>query len=211
MRTTNLKTVVVISLFLLGMVSTATGKVIFVDHDAAGTNDGSSWTDAYTEFQSALDMATSSDQIWVAQGTYRPDYDVDTGTNTGDQTTTFQLTNGVALYGGFPTGGRIWEDRAPNTYETILSGDINVPGNNSDNSYHVVTGSGTNSTAILDGFTVTAGYAIPHPRNIVALECITSLAARQLPTAHSAVTQHSPLAAGCTTPPATRCWLTAHL
>ena len=63
-----------------------------------------------------------------------------------------------------PAGGGIWASRNPNIYETILSGDLaedDEPNfvNNSDNSYHVVTGSGTNSTAILDGFTITAGNA----------------------------------------------------
>ena len=29
--------------------------------------------------------------------------------------------------------------------------------NNGENSYHVVTGSGTDSTAVLDGFTITGG------------------------------------------------------
>ncbi|MHC4501583.1 MAG: right-handed parallel beta-helix repeat-containing protein, partial [Planctomycetota bacterium] len=42
---------------------------------------------------------------------------------------------------------------------TILSGDIHTPGDSNDNSYHVVTGSGTGATAVLDGFTITAGNA----------------------------------------------------
>ena len=40
-----------------------------------------------------------------------------------------------------------------------MSGDIGVAGDNSDNSYHVVTGSGTNNTAILDGFIISGGNA----------------------------------------------------
>ena len=44
-------------------------------------------------------------------------------------------------------------------YETILSGDIGAPGAPSDNCYHVVTGSATDETAVLDGFTVTDGNA----------------------------------------------------
>src|SRR5206468_11878083 len=44
---------------------------------------------------------------------------------------------------------------------TILSGDLHgddAPNfaNNADNSYHVVTGSGTDATAVLDGFTIQA-------------------------------------------------------
>jgi hypothetical protein len=135
--------------------------VIYVDANATGANNGSSWIDAYKYLQDALWAAEPNQgiQIWVAQGTYKPDRDTNHPSGTNDQTATFQLTNGVAIYGGFPAGGGFWENRDPNTYETILSGDINVPGDNSDNSYHVVTGSGTNSTAILDGFTITAGYA----------------------------------------------------
>jgi predicted outer membrane repeat protein len=45
--------------------------------------------------------------------------------------------------------------------ELILAG-----GNYDDNSVHVVTGSGTDATAVLDGFTITAGYAdLPHPHD----------------------------------------------
>ena len=44
-------------------------------------------------------------------------------------------------------------------YETVLSGDLNGDdgpnfANNGENSYHVVTGSGIDETAILDGFTI---------------------------------------------------------
>jgi acetyl-CoA C-acetyltransferase len=49
-------------------------------------------------------------------------------------------------------------------YETVLSGDLLGDdgqgfANNKENSYHIVTGSGTNDTAALDGFTITAGNA----------------------------------------------------
>ncbi|MFN7929951.1 MAG: hypothetical protein U0Y68_18785 [Blastocatellia bacterium] len=56
-------------------------------------------------------------------------------------------------------------DLNPATNDTVLSGDLN---NNDgpdffdhieDNCYHVVTGSGTDNTAILDGFTITRGWA----------------------------------------------------
>jgi hypothetical protein len=39
---------------------------------------------------------------------------------------TFQLISSVALYGGFPSGGGTWNERDPNTHETILSGDLNT-------------------------------------------------------------------------------------
>lgn len=48
-------------------------------------------------------------------------------------------------------------DRTVNV--TTLSGDIGTAGSTSDNCYHVVVGSGTDVTAVLDGFWITAGNA----------------------------------------------------
>ena len=136
-----------------------TRHCIYVDANATGANNGSSWANAYKYLQNALAAAEPNHEIWVAQGTYRPDRDTNHPGGTGSRTATFQLKNDVAIYGGFPSGGGNWASRGPNIYQTILSGDIGVADNNSDNSYHVVTGSGTNSTAILDGFTITKGNA----------------------------------------------------
>jgi hypothetical protein len=123
---------------------------IYVDQNAVGANDGSSWYDAYTNLQVALFASVSGDQIWVAQGFYQP------GVN---RTSTFQLKNGVILYGGFPAGGSSLEDRDWKNYETVLSGELGAGDNDSDNIYHVVTGSGVNNTAILDGFIIWNGNA----------------------------------------------------
>ncbi len=146
-------------------------KIYYVDADANGLNDGSSWTDAYNYLQDALVSASSGDEIWVAQGIYKPDQGV--GITPGDRTATFQLISGVTLKGGYAGFG----EPGPNArhfelYETILSGDldgndvdVNEPWDlwnepsRAENSYTVVIGSGTDETAILDGFTITAGNA----------------------------------------------------
>ena len=121
-----------------------------VDQDAAGSNDGTCWAGAFNDLQDALTWAVEGVQIWVAEGTYKP------GT---DRTVTFQLKDGVAVYGGFAGSEGSLEERDWTVHETILSGDIGTPDDTSDNSYHVVSGSGTDATAILDGFTVTGGNA----------------------------------------------------
>jgi predicted outer membrane repeat protein len=78
---------------------------------------------------------------------------------------TFQLINDVVLLGGYAGIGELDPDaRDIELYPSILSGDLagnDGPGftNNAENSLHVVTGSGTDATAVLDGFTITAGHA----------------------------------------------------
>ena len=125
MKTTkNLSIWLAMAMFLMAMVSTAAAQTIYVDADANGLNNGSSWMDAYRYLQDALAAALSGDEIWVAEGIYKPDQGV--GITPGDREATFQLKNGVTLKGGYAGLG----EPDPNArdiqlYETILSGDLN--------------------------------------------------------------------------------------
>ena len=162
------------AVLLAGMApAIAAGGTIYVDADASPGGDGTSWATAYKYLQDALyKPPTGGDQIWVAEGTYKPDANTANPDGTGDREAAFQLLNGVALYGGFPTGGGDWESRNTSAYPTILSGDLDgndvqvsdpcdllTEPSRGENSYHVVTGSGTDHNAVLDGFTITAGNA----------------------------------------------------
>jgi len=161
------------TLFLLATLCTAaTGRVIYVDADATGANDGSSWDDAHNYLQDALADANTSErplEICVAQGLYRPDQGADF--TLGDGGAEFQLLSDVTVRGGFAGAGSIYPDsRNIEAYKTILSGDLS--GDDADvtnpddlsgeptraeNSYRVVDGSDTDETAVLDGVTITAG------------------------------------------------------
>ncbi|MBM4459004.1 MAG: hypothetical protein FJ011_14795 [Chloroflexi bacterium] len=133
-------------------VNAADGQIIYVKADAQGANNGSSWSNAYTSLQTALAAATSGTEIWAAAGVYVP-------TTGASRRATFQLKNGVALYGGFRGQETFRDQRNWATNLTILSGDINQRGVRDDNVYHVVTGSNTDATAVLDGFTIRDGNA----------------------------------------------------
>src|SRR5690606_37580377 len=71
------------------------GSVVYVKHDAAGSGDGSDWTNAYTGLQEAISAAAGGTQIWVAAGIYKPT------ANTTERTATFTLKDDVEIYGGF--------------------------------------------------------------------------------------------------------------
>ena len=60
-------------------------RVIYVDVDALGNNNGVSWYDAYHYVQDALTAATTGYEIWVAQGTYKPDRDTAYPAGTGSR------------------------------------------------------------------------------------------------------------------------------
>lgn len=132
----------------------AAQSIIYVDVDASGADDGSSWANAFEELDEALEAAESGDQIWVAEGVYYP-------TDDPDRTESFFLKNGVAIYGGFTGTETSLDQRTPDPDEggTVLSGDIGESGDDSDNSYHVVTAIDVDNTAVLDGFLVTGGNA----------------------------------------------------
>jgi len=134
--------------------STSFAGTIFVDVNEPANGDGQSWSSAYNNLQDALASAISGDEIWCATGTYRPG---------SLRTDTFQLKNGVSIFGGFSGNENVVEERDFINNITVLSGDINNDDdgftNNSENSYHVVTGSGADSSAVIDGFTIKGGNA----------------------------------------------------
>jgi hypothetical protein len=129
-------------------------QIVYVKWNAAGANNGTSWANAYTSLQVALTAAVSGYELWVAAApnSYKP-------TTGADRTKTFTLKNGVAIYGGFAGTETSRDQRNPAVNITRLSGDLGLARDWADNSYHVVTSSGTDSTAVLDGFSILNGNA----------------------------------------------------
>ena len=126
----------------------------FVTVTGAGKKDGSSWNDAMSDIQAAINKAAAfqseaKKQVWVAKGTYM---------GNGSSAQAFQIKPGVEIYGGFAgdeLNGIEFEDRDLVTNETILSGaqSQRVLGNyNAHSSFNV------NDNAVIDGFTIQEGY-----------------------------------------------------
>jgi predicted outer membrane repeat protein len=128
------------------------GDTIYVTTN--GNGNGENWANSMASLQDAIDYANAkyvstglSVNIFIAEGTYY----------TGEErSNSFILREGVYLYGGFDATETSLDDRNYKKNKTILSGDIGVRDEATDNSYHVVIGS---NNAILDGLIITGGYA----------------------------------------------------
>ncbi len=126
------------------------------DNSGAGT----SWASAKKDLQSAINLAGTNASIWVKAGTYIPTHDPFGNTSPADnRDKTFLLKNTVKIYGGFGGTETQLNERNPANHVTILSGDLGVINTLTDNAYHVVMSVNLSNTSILDGFTITKGYA----------------------------------------------------
>ena len=98
-----------------------TGRIVYVDSSATGTHNGTSWTNAFTDLQTAINLARLGcvDTIKVAGGTYHPSNYLLGTLPDKNYTPRFQLSSNMAILGGYPGGGSSIAN--PVTNKTILS------------------------------------------------------------------------------------------
>lgn len=143
----------------------AGNSVIFVNANAAPGGDGLSWATAFQTLDQARMLAdpsgngaTTFGQVWVAAGTYFPTLQFDAG---DPKSRAVVPSKNLSYLGGFIGDETSASQRDSVANETVISGDIGIPGNPSDNVFHVIrTFSATNSTAVMDGFTIRGGRAV---------------------------------------------------
>lgn len=145
-------------LFTVGLTAQT---VIYVDADATGSGDGTSWENAYNNLHPALDGAPEGAFILVAEGMYRAD-------------STFVIDQELTLLGGFDGTETSTDQADPANNLTILSGD--VMGNDtadvfsldflSDNQQVLFVrdtatrGTGPSFICRVDGFTISSGASV---------------------------------------------------
>ncbi|MFT3791944.1 MAG: choice-of-anchor Q domain-containing protein [Rudaea sp.] len=176
--------------FLLLLVAApsahAVSTLCFVNGGATGANDGTSWANAYTELEYALNDGGCG-VVWIAKGVYKPVVPADLNAVTdGERQIGFRVRPGMQVYGGFAGSESVVYDPAtdPNraaniaANRSVLSGDIDgndaVDANGIDtdttkiagsNSYHVVVIDGTTAagtataSTMIDGVTISGGDA----------------------------------------------------
>lgn len=124
------------------------------DGEADAATGGDSWEEAFRDLAEGLARAEDKVsecgrvEVWVAQGTYVP----------GDSPeSSFRLSDGVLLYGGFAGSETRRDQRDVERHRTVLSGEIETPEGDADNAYHVVV---ADQGAIgIDGVTIEGGLA----------------------------------------------------
>ncbi|MDF1838789.1 MAG: right-handed parallel beta-helix repeat-containing protein, partial [Planctomycetota bacterium] len=141
-------------------------ETLYVDAGAPNGGDGSSWNTAFQDLQDALDTAAMDPQvqgIHLAEGTYRPDR------GSLDPALTFTMVDGIALLGGFPSGGSDLAARDSAAHPSVLTGDLlgddsplgptgSIAGS-LDNSETVMRMANLSGATLLDGVEIRGGAA----------------------------------------------------
>jgi len=131
-------------------------SVIYVDQNATGLKNGSDWNNALTNLASALSVqkgCTNVHEIRIKEGTYYPNV-------VSDRTLGFQIPANVTMIGGFQSSGNpVLGDQDIDAYPTILSGDIGIPANYSDNVHNVVKVENGLDSAYLEALIIENGNA----------------------------------------------------
>ena len=118
---------------------------IYVNIKAIGSNTGTSWVDAYNYLGDALKTAKYGDQVWVAKGIY-----------SAKQSDPLEIHTSIKIYGGFLGNEKSIEQKDPVLNPTILE-------RSSSTGFlyraNVLFVENTDTTAVLDGFTIRNGIA----------------------------------------------------
>jgi len=140
--------------------------VVYVNANATGNNDGTTWANAFTKLEDALAIVNDDNEIWVAQGTYLPN-------TSGSKTSPFNINRAnLKIYGGFVGSETQISDRVLGHNETILSGDFQASdvfvndhfvnsyhhSSKTDNSYNVINITADGNNLVLDGLTISNAH-----------------------------------------------------
>ena len=143
--------ILLISILLALAVCLYAQDTVYVDQLATGTNDGSSWQNAFFSLQNAL-IDTSKKTILIAGGIYYP-------SSTNNRKEAFDISHLNEICGGFGKVGTIYL-HDPNKFVTIFSGDIGKIGDSTDNSHHIFYCKRAHGEVLIQSITIKESNAL---------------------------------------------------
>lgn len=133
--------------------------IYHVKTTGSGT-DGSTWATAVS-LPYALANATLGDEIWMAQGTYKPVVPANPATPTdAERAIYYTIPAGIKIYGGFAGTETLLNQRNWTVYPTIISGDINNSGtNDTGDSFRLIYMENVGTQTELNGLIIENTYS----------------------------------------------------
>ena len=105
------KTCIVFIIFVFAaMANVGMTETYYVKTDGSDSNDGLSWSNAFSTITEAISHCSSGDDVWIAQGTYKEGGIINIPLN-------------VAVYGGFEGNENDLSDRDIDHFQTIIDGE----------------------------------------------------------------------------------------
>ena len=146
--------------FLMLFAVETQATVRYAAPTGTGTGTGS-WGNASADLQLMINQSNAGDTVWAAAGVFLPIRPADNLAivDSNNRDNSFVLKANVVVFGGFAGVETDLLQRDWKANPTILSGDIGVLNDMSDNCYHVVISAGNVGAACLDGFFVRKGNA----------------------------------------------------
>lgn len=156
-------------------------QTVYVTPEGAGSMDGSSWSNAiagntpavngYSKLADTLMHASAGTYFWIKEGTYFPSAD-------NDREKSFELGQNIRLFGGFTGTESDTNQRIIGLHPTILSGDIGVQGDSTDNTKIILKTADApwENFSFIDG--IVFGYACNDQENALAAGIFNSASLR---------------------------------
>lgn len=119
----------------------------FVAATASGANNGSTWADAYTDLQTAIDHAAFGDSLFVKKGVY-------------NLTATISMKDSVKIYGSFAGTEEYLSQRVFGADSSILLRPATATANFRIVTNHFSEANPMTDEAVLDGFVLRGGHLI---------------------------------------------------
>ena len=123
-----------------------TNKSYFVKANASTNGTGTSWSNAYNKLQTAV-LNNCADTVKVAKGIYKASF--------ADRDSSFNIYRGITMQGGYPDSGNPTDaDRNTITNPSVISGDIGIANDSTDNTNTLIYIHCPDTTVTIDGFTI---------------------------------------------------------